>query len=284
MLTDREPPPFTVENADGASPIVLACDHASNLVPRALEGLGLVERELHRHIAWDQGAAAVARGLSGRLDAPAVLAGYSRLVIDCNRAPEHETSIAEVSDGTTVPGNAGISEAARAARKRTLFDPYHEALAGALERVRKRGRMPVLIAVHSFTPVLAGTPRPWQVSVLWGFDPRVPVPLLAALRRRGDLAVGGKRALFGAQPARPHHQGARRAYRDPARADRDPRQRNRRFERRGALCRYPGRRAGNGAHPAPVRLNGGRRWRSPNRPSPSASRRNISSSTATAAI
>ena len=216
MLTDRDPPPFTIENADGASPIVLACDHASNLVPRALEGLGLVERELHRHIAWDQGAAEVARGLSARLDATAVLSGYSRLVIDCNRSPEHETSIAEVSDGTTVPGNVGISDEARAARKRILFDPYHAALAGALERVRGRGRMPVLVAVHSFTPVLASKPRPWQISVLWGYDPRVPVPLLAALRGRGDLAVGENQPysgrnrhghtikIHGAQTATPH--------------------------------------------------------------------------------
>ena len=197
MLSDREPPPFTVVNADGASPIVLACDHASNLVPRALKGLGLVERELHRHIAWDQGAAEVARGLSQRLDAAAVLAGYSRLVIDCNRSPEHETSIAEISDRTEVPGNVGISEAARAARKRVLFDPYHDALAGVLEAVRVRGQTPVLIAIHSFTPVLAGEPRPWQVSVLWGYDPRVPVPLLATLRGRGDLVVGDNQPYSG---------------------------------------------------------------------------------------
>lgn len=190
MLTEREPPPFTVENPDGASPVVLACDHASNLVPRALKGLGLVERELRRHIAWDQGAAEVTRGLSRRLDAAAVLAGYSRLAIDCNRTPEHETSIAEVSDGTTIPGNVGIDDAARAARRRALFDPYHEALARTLDRVRERGQTPLLIAVHSFTPVLAGKPRPWQISVLWGYDPRIPVPLLAALRARGDLTVG----------------------------------------------------------------------------------------------
>ena len=190
MLSEREPPPFTVENPDGASPVVLACDHASNLVPRALKGLGLVERELHRHIAWDQGAAEVTRGLAARLDATAVLAGYSRLVIDCNRSPDHETSIAEVSDGTEVPGNLGLSEAARTARRRALFDPYHAALAAALEGVRGRGRTPLLIAVHSFTPVLAGKRRPWQISVLWGYDPRIPVPLLAALRARGDLTVG----------------------------------------------------------------------------------------------
>lgn len=190
MLDDREPPPFTIENPDGASPIVLACDHASNAVPRSLGGLGLAERELHRHIAWDRGAAEVTRGLSERLDATAVLSGYSRLVIDCNRSPGHETSIPEKSDGTSVPGNIGIDNDEREARKHALFDPYHAALDRTLDRARERGRMPVLIAVHSFTPVMAGKARPWQISVLWGYDPRVPVPLLAALGARGDLVVG----------------------------------------------------------------------------------------------
>ncbi len=190
MLTTAEPPPYFVENADGASRAVLACDHASNLVPLSLADLGLPAEELRRHIAWDQGAAEVARGLSRQLDAAAVLAGYSRLVIDCNRSPGHETSIAEESDGTTVPGNIGIDSAARDARRRTLFEPYHDALAGVLRRVGERGQTPVLIAVHSFTPVMGGKARPWQVSVLWGYDPRIPVPLLAALRARGDLVVG----------------------------------------------------------------------------------------------
>ena len=197
MLTDREPSPFTVENPDGASRIVLACDHASNRVPHTLRGLGLVERELHRHIAWDQGAAEVTRGLSERLDATAVLSGYSRLVIDCNRSPGHETSIPEISDGTPVPGNIGIGDDEREARRQALFEPYHEALDRTLDRTRERGRSPVLIAVHSFTPVMAGKERPWQISILWGYDPRVPVPLLAALRARGDLVVGDNEPYSG---------------------------------------------------------------------------------------
>ena len=92
---------------------------------------------------------------------------------------------------------SGSRKRRAAARKRALFDPYHDALAGVLDGVRARGRTPVLIAVHSFTPVLAGKPRPWQISVLWGYDPRVPVPLLATLRGRGDLVVGDNEPYSG---------------------------------------------------------------------------------------
>ena len=198
MLTDREPPPFTIENPDGASPIVLACDHASNRVPHMLKGLGLVERELHRHIAWDQGAAEVTRGLSERLDATAVLL---RLFQAGDRLqPLPGPRDLDTGKERRHPGSGQCRDRRRRARgpqASALFEPYHEALDRALDRTRERGRSPVLIAVHSFTPVMAGKERPWQISILWGYDPRVPVPLLAALRARGDLVVGDNEPYSG---------------------------------------------------------------------------------------
>ena len=87
---------------------MLTCDHASHAVPESLGNLGLDSRDLERHIGWDIGAAEVTRRLAERFDAPAVLSGYSRLVIDCNRKLGSETSILEVSDGTVIPGNLGL--------------------------------------------------------------------------------------------------------------------------------------------------------------------------------
>ena len=105
-LLAGEPPPLQHRRHDGAANVLLTCDHASNLVPRALAGLGLAEPELRRHIAWDIGAANVTRRLAARLDAPAILAGYSRLVIDCNRDPADTSSIPETSDGVAIPGQS----------------------------------------------------------------------------------------------------------------------------------------------------------------------------------
>ena len=197
LLGPADPPPCVVVNGAAASPVVLACDHAGNAVPRALAGLGLPPSELERHIAWDNGAADVARRLASRLDACCVMAGYSRLVIDCNRMPGHETSIPVESDGTRVPGNAALGPQDRARRRAAVFAPYHRALAERLEAVRAGGRRPVLLAIHSFTPVLDGVARPWQVAVLWGRDDTVPAPLLSALRARGDLTVGDNQPYSG---------------------------------------------------------------------------------------
>jgi predicted N-formylglutamate amidohydrolase len=169
---------------------VLLCDHASNHVPAELDNLGLTATELTRHIAWDIGAAGVAETLSERLDAPAILCGTSRLVIDCNRQLTALSLIPAVSDGTPVPGNAGLSEAGRTERIERWFKPYHDAVEGVLIERAARGADSIVVAVHSMTPVLDGRSRPWQIALSSYDDRRLIEPLLEALRAPGDLVVG----------------------------------------------------------------------------------------------
>lgn len=190
MTDDSDPDPFTQLNPEGAAPVVLICDHASHAVPRALGGLGLPPDALRQHIGWDIGAAEVVGHLARLLDAPAVLSGVSRLVIDCNRALDNPTSIPEESDGVPVPGNRGLDPAARAARADAWYRPYHRAVETTIAHRRAMGPAPAVLSVHSFTPEMDGFARPWQVGVLWGWDDRIPAPLLAALRAERDLCVG----------------------------------------------------------------------------------------------
>lgn len=199
LLGSGDPPPFVVVNPDGQAPVVLVCDHASNAIPAALDRLGLSSGDLSQHIAWDIGAAQVARLLATRLDASAVLAGYSRLVIDCNRSPGDPTSIAEVSDGIFVPGNRNLDDAAAESRLNEVFWPYHHAVTRMLAHRWRHGhgRAPALIAIHSFTPVMGGFRRPWQLGVLWNRDPRLALPLLARFRADTGLCVGDNEPYSG---------------------------------------------------------------------------------------
>lgn len=190
LLAPGEPPAVTILNPQGRAPVLLVCDHASSRVPASLAQLGLPEAELSRHIGWDIGAAAVTGRLATLLDAPAVLTGYSRLVVDCNRRPDDPTLMPEVSDGTTVPGNQGLTEGERERRLGALFRPYHDVVSGLLAASLDRGVVPAVISVHSFTPVMRGFARPWHVGVLWNRDPRLAVPLLEALAAEGNLVVG----------------------------------------------------------------------------------------------
>ena len=199
LFSDRDPPPVELCHGAGAAPVLLTCDHASRRVPAALDQLGLTEAVIARHIGWDIGAAAVTRRLAPLLDAPAVLAGYSRLVIDCNRHPEDASSIPAESDGTAIPGNAGLDDAARRARRTALFEPYHAAIDAQLARIAKTGLAPAVISVHSFTPQMKGFARPWHVGVLWDEDGRIATPLLAALSAELDPAIVGDNQPYSAR-------------------------------------------------------------------------------------
>ena len=200
LLGPDDPAPLELCEA-GGGPVLLTCDHASHAVPRALAGLGLAAGLLERHIGWDIGAAAVTRRLARALAAPAILSGYSRLVIDCNRDPAEASSIPEISDGIAVPGNRGLTPEARAARRRACFDPYHGAIAAWLDARLAAGQVPALLSIHSFTPAMDGVARPWQIGILWDADPRIPRPLLAALRADASLTVGDNEPYSARDPA-----------------------------------------------------------------------------------
>lgn len=180
------------------SPLLLLADHAGNRIPPELGDLGLSPLVLQRHIAFDIGAAEVTRELAVRLGATAILSHCSRLVADPNRRPDTPTCIPEVSDATVIPGNVGLDATERRRRINTYHLPYHRAVARAAARIRRRGTVPVVIAIHSFTPRLDGGPlRPWQIGVLHRQDRRLADPVLAALRARADLAVGDNEPYSG---------------------------------------------------------------------------------------
>ena len=179
-----------VQGLDAPSAFFLVCDHAGRLIPRALRSLGLEPEQLTRHIAWDIGAAAVARRLGALLGATTVCQRYSRLVIDCNRPLDAVDSIVTESERIPIAGNHHLDAAAVAARAREVFQPYHEEIRRALDRRRADGRPTVLVTIHSFTPTFLGVPRPWHAGVLHNRDARLAVPLLQALRAEDGLVVG----------------------------------------------------------------------------------------------
>jgi len=190
LATGDDPAPVLEENASSRSPFLLISDHYGRAIPHVLGDLGLAESELRRHIAWDVGIAAVSHLMADLLNATLVQQNFSRLVIDCNRAPDSDTSILSVSELTTVPGNIGLSESQKAARVREIFRPYHDRIEAELDRRRQAGRPTALIAMHSFTPIFMRVARPWHAGVLYNRDPRFAHLLMAWLKRQEGLVVG----------------------------------------------------------------------------------------------
>jgi predicted N-formylglutamate amidohydrolase len=159
--------PYSTLSGQADSRIVLCCEHATNVIPPAYSDLGVSPSDLADHIGWDIGAAEVVHYVAHALRVPAVLAGVSRLLIDCNRAQDDDTLIVQSSDGIPIPGNHGIDQAERERRVASFYRPYHDAVDQLLAQHPKA----LLLSVHSFTPELriggdAG-PRSFDAGVLY---------------------------------------------------------------------------------------------------------------------
>ena len=186
---------------DGGALII--CDHASNAIPPEYGTLGLPGEALARHIAYDIGAADVARALAAELGAPAVLSTFSRLVIDPNRGVDDPTLIMRLSDGAVVPGNARVDRHEIERRIERFWTPYRDRIAATVEAMLATGEPPAIVSIHSFTSVMRGVPRPWKIGLLWDCDERISRPLIDALANEPDLSadeIGDNEPYQGALP------------------------------------------------------------------------------------
>jgi predicted N-formylglutamate amidohydrolase len=184
-LLAGEDGPVVIVNEAGRSAVLLVVEHAGRRIPKALGTLGLPASELERHIAWDIGAEGLARYLSELLDAPLVLQRYSRLVYDCNRPPESPGAMPVMSESTRIPGNENLTAEQREARTEALYRPFHAAVARLIEQRES----PVLVTVHSFTPVYKGKPRTLVLGILHDSDSRLADRLLRVCGSEPDLSV-----------------------------------------------------------------------------------------------
>ena len=180
------------------TPLILLCDHASNAVPAEYGDLGIAPAQFARHIAYDIGARDLTLGLAARLNAPAVLSRFSRLLIDPNRGLDDPTLIMRISDGAAVPGNRSVDEAERQRRIARFHAPYHRAVADAIRATQGQGFTPLIVSIHSFTPVWRGWPRPWHVGILWDRDEAVATAMIRGFAAQGDLVVGDNEPYHGA--------------------------------------------------------------------------------------
>jgi len=191
--------PFDLIEGDRTRAIVLVADHARRALPKEYGDLGLPRAEFDRHIAYDIGVETVTRELAARLDAPAVIANFSRLLIDPNRGEDDPTLIRQLYDGTVIPANYPLSAKERERRLDLFYRPYHDAVGAMIASVTQAsGKAPFILSVHSFTPAMHGRVRPWHVGVLWDMDGRAALPLMEMLAADDTLVIGDNEPYDGA--------------------------------------------------------------------------------------
>ena len=200
LLSPGEPPPFYVMHAESDKPILLVCDHAACSFPGTLGDMGLDPFARRCHLAIDIGAGPLTEYLADRLGVTAVLAQYSRLVVDCNRQLLDPSAFLDYGDGIPVPGNRNLPQDDKDARADAIYWPYHNAVDQQVQRLLSAGNAPAFISMHSFTPVLDGQSRPWEIGILWDKDLRLREIFLKDLREAG-FNVGDNEPYSGKAPA-----------------------------------------------------------------------------------
>lgn len=191
--------PFDLLEGDRTKGLVLLADHAGRALPDEYGSLGLPASEFERHIAYDIGVEALTRRLAELTGAPAVMANFSRLLIDANRGEDDPTLIRQLYDGTVIAANYPMSPQEREKRLDGFYRPYHDAVGSLVASVHEATKAaPFIFSIHSFTPRMGGRARPWHVGVLWDLDPRAPLPLIDLLARDPNLVVGNNEPYDGA--------------------------------------------------------------------------------------
>jgi predicted N-formylglutamate amidohydrolase len=185
LLSEEDPQPYEIINKDGKAKCLVICDHSGIKVPKKLDNLGLTEDSFKEHFAQDIGSRSISMQLSQTLDAPCILANFSRLVIDLNRRVDHPTAFVASTEKGPVPGNTAMSDEQRRQRIEEIYIPYHNAVEGLVKSFTEKGVIPAVISIHTFTPVFYKQSRPWEIGLLWVQDPRLPVPIMDYFKNKG---------------------------------------------------------------------------------------------------
>ena len=188
--------PVETLNPNGKANIVFICEHASNHIPDEYDNLGLSDEQLELHIAWDIGIAEVTEKIAKALDAPAVIANFSRLLIDANRALDQHGLIPTVSDGHEISGNMNLSKIDIDRRINEYYHPFHDTADNIIREKAGNNHAPIIFNMHSFTPHMSGFDRPWHTGMLWNKDKRAASALMERFQNRG-LIVGDNEPYSG---------------------------------------------------------------------------------------
>ncbi len=182
--------PYKVYNINSASRVLLICDHASNYIPKKYKNLGLKKNDINRHIGWDIGAKSVARKISNKLNSTLITNEYSRLLIDCNRPFKAKDAFIKKSENTIIPGNLNLSKKEKQIRALKYCIPYRNMIEKIIKDKIKNKIIPIIVAIHSFTPIYKGEVRPWHLGLLYRKDKRMTSLALKILAESKLIKTG----------------------------------------------------------------------------------------------
>lgn len=182
---------FEIINEKSQCPIILTCEHASNLIPNKYNNLGLDNKYFDTHIARDKGCKEVTIMLAKKIGATAFIGGFSRLLIDLNRKENEAEIILDESDKVFIPGNKNLSSEEKEFRLNEYYRPYHQAIDKKIDELKKTGIEPIVLSIHAYTSQLqGGIFRPWNIGILYINETPFTKIIIENISKIKNLTVG----------------------------------------------------------------------------------------------
>jgi len=182
--------PYSIYNQNEHSKIILLCDHASKIIPKKYKNLGLSQKNINRHIGWDIGALKLAKRIAKKTSSTLIHSGYSRLLVDCNRSLKSKDAFIKKSEDTIIPGNIGINKNEKIVRANKYYFPYHNQIQKIIEKNLKKKIIPIIVSIHSFTPIYKNKSRPWHIGLLFLNDKRLTSLFSIEIKKNKKLVLG----------------------------------------------------------------------------------------------
>ena len=190
MKFNRSYKPYFIYNKNEDSKIILLCDHASKVIPRKYKNLGLSQKNINKHIGCDIGALKLAKIISKKINSTLIYSGYSRLLIDCNRALKEKDAFIKKSEDIIIPGNLKINRAEKILRAKKYYFPYHNQIKKIFEKKIRKEIVPIFVSIHSFTPIYLNKSRPWHIGLLYLKDKRLTLLFENEIKKNKKLKLG----------------------------------------------------------------------------------------------
>ena len=181
---------FSVYKPTSLNKIIILCDHASNYIPKTYKNLGLKLSDVNKHIGWDIGALKVAKKISKNINCSLIHSCFSRLLIDCNRSLKSQGAFVKKSEDITIPGNKNVSKKEKLLRAKKYYSPYHDQINKIIKKKLNDKIVPILVSIHSFTPIYFGKSRPWHIGLLQRKDQRLSSIFTKEIKKNKKIVLG----------------------------------------------------------------------------------------------
>ena len=142
--------------------VIFSCEHAGYSVPDRFNKLFAAhDKILQSHRGWDPGALILAGVLSAGLNAPLFSYHLTRLLIEPNRSETHPSLFSEFSRTLSLHDRDYLVK--------NHYRPYRDDVYRNIRQMITDKESVLHISVHTFTPVLEGKVRNFDIGLL--YDP-----------------------------------------------------------------------------------------------------------------